>query len=407
MTGINILSVSQLNFYVKSLIDADDNLGNVFLTGEISNLTAHYQSGHIYLSLKDEKSVIKAIIFSSSAKRLKFRPQNGMKVIVRGRVSVYEPSGAYQIYIDDMQPEGIGALNLAFEQLKEKLHKEGLFDESRKKPLPKYPKRVGVITSKTGAVFFDIKNVMARRYPLAEIVFYPVMVQGTQAPEQIISAINLFNELEAADVLIVGRGGGSAEDLWAFNDEQLARAVANSKIPIISAVGHETDFTICDFVSDRRAPTPSAAAEIAVPDRSELLDSIEYNINYIYSLIFTRMNIYKEKLNALSQSKKMIRPNLMVEERKLSMDVLSSRLETLFLSEFSKYSNEFSSLAGKLDALSPLKILDSGYSVVHNSRGKIIKSVTKIKKGDLIDIQLKDGIIFCTADKVKKENLQT
>lgn len=403
MAGINILSVSQLNFYIKSVVDGDKNLNSVFLTGEISNLTDHYQSGHIYLSLKDERSSIKGIVFANSARRLKFRPQNGMKVIVRGRISVYEPNGTYQIYIDDMQPEGLGSLNLAFEQLKEKLSNEGLFDEARKKFLPRYPKKVGVITSKTGAVFFDIKNVLARRYPLAEIVFYPVMVQGEQAPRQIINAINVFNSLNAADVLIVGRGGGSAEDLWAFNDEGLARTIANSSIPIISAVGHETDFTICDFVSDKRAPTPSAAAELAVPDSSELLGIIEYNINYINSLMYTRVNAYREKLKSFTKNKSISRPDLMVEERKISLDILSGRLESLFLNEISKYRSNFSNLSGKLDALSPLKILNSGYSLAINSKGKVIKSIGRVKNGDNINIRMKDGTVECIVKQTRKE----
>ena len=240
--NVNVLTVSQLNFYIKSILDSDANLENIFLTGEISNFTDHYQSGHFYFSLKDNKSVVKAIMFAGFARRVKFRPQNGMKVIVRGRVTVYEPSGVYQVYVEDMQPDGVGALNLAFEQLKEKLLKEGLFDTKTKKSLPKYPQKVGVITSETGAVFWDIQNVMKRRFPLAEIVFQPVLVQGEGAAEQIIGAIKEFNEDALCDVLIVARGGGSIEDLWAFNDENLARAIADSKIPIVSAVGHETDF---------------------------------------------------------------------------------------------------------------------------------------------------------------------
>lgn len=405
MAEFNILSVSQLNFYIKSILDGDRNLSNIFLTGEISNLTVHYKSGHIYLSLKDEKSAIKAIIFANSAMKLKFRPENGMKVIVRGRVSAYESSGTYQIYVDDMQPEGLGALNLAFEQLKDKLFKEGLFDESRKKFLPRYPKKVGVITSKTGAVFFDIKNVMERRYPLAEVVFYPVMVQGVEAPKQIADAINIFNSRNAADVIIVGRGGGSTEDLWAFNDEKLARTIAESKIPIISAVGHETDFTICDFVADKRAPTPSAAAELAVPDRKELLGCIEYNINYINSLIYTRLISYKERLANFTKSKNMRRPDIMIEERRIALDILSGKLKSLFLNEILKHESSFSNLAGKLDVLSPLKVLNAGYSLVTNSGGRTINSVKKAGIGDYLDIRMNDGIIKCVVKEIKKEKV--
>ena len=254
-------------------------------------------------------------------------------------------------------------------------------------------------------MFFDIKNVMARRYPLAEIVFYPVMVQGSEAPKQIANAINVFNELNAADVLIVGRGGGSMEDLWAFNDEKLARTIADSKIPIISAVGHETDFTICDFVADKRAPTPSAAAELAVPDRKELLAVIEYNINYINSLIYTRINSYKERLTNFTKNKNMSRPDIMIEEKRIALDILSGKIKSLFLNEISKHENRFSSLTGKLDALNPLKVLDAGYSLVTNSGGRTIKSVKKAKIGDYLEIRMNDGIIKCVVKEIKKEKM--
>ena len=257
MQNTLVLSVSQLNRYIKMNFDADENLANIFISGEISNFTNHYRTGHLYFTLKDDSAAVRAVMFNSSAKRLKFMPEDGMKVIARGRVSVYEASGQYQLYVDDMQPDGVGALNLAYEQLKEKLQKEGLFSELHKKP---YPEKVGVITSPTGAAVRDIINVLGRRFPYAEIVFCPVLVQGDGAHLQLTDAVNLFNSERAADVIIIGRGGGSIEDLWEFNDEGLARAVYNSEIPVISAVGHETDFTICDFAADMRAPTPSAAA---------------------------------------------------------------------------------------------------------------------------------------------------
>ena len=263
-----IVSVSQLNTYLKGLLDSDPNLQYVFLSGEISNLTDHYSSGHIYLSLKDSKAVIKAVMFAFNASRLRFKPQNGMKVLVRGKVSIYELSGQYQLYIEDMQPDGIGALTLAFEQLKDKLNKEGLFDPQAKKPLPKFPEKIAVITSPTGAALQDIRNILTRRWPYAEIALYPVLVQGEGASSQLTNAINMVSESDT-DVAIIGRGGGSIEDLWAFNSEELARAIFSCKVPVISAVGHETDFTICDFVSDMRAPTQSAAAELAVPHRTE------------------------------------------------------------------------------------------------------------------------------------------
>ena len=259
MQNTLVLSVSQLNRYIKMNFDADENLANIFISGEISNFTNHYRTGHLYFTLKDDSAAVRAVMFNSSAKRLKFMPEDGMKVIARGRVSVYEASGQYQLYVDDMQPDGVGALNLAYEQLKDKLQKEGLFSELHKKPLPPYAEKVGVITSPTGAAVRDIINVLGRRFPYAEIVFCPVLVQGDGAHLQLTDAVNLFNSERAADVIIIGRGGGSIEDLWEFNDEGLARAVYNSEIPVISAVGHETDFTICDFVADMRAPTPSAA----------------------------------------------------------------------------------------------------------------------------------------------------
>ncbi|MBQ8027487.1 MAG: exodeoxyribonuclease VII large subunit, partial [Clostridia bacterium] len=264
-----VLSVGQINTFIKSIIDGDPNLSNVFVVGEISNFTNHYRTGHFYFTLKDKEAAIKAVMFRSSAQRLCFMPENGMSVIIRGRISVFERDGQYQLYADDMQPDGIGALNIAFEQLKAKLEAQGLFDSSRKKKLPSVPERVGVITSPTGAAVRDIINVLGRRFPLAKIVFHPVQVQGANAAAQIAHAIDLFNEHSAADVLIVGRGGGSIEDLWAFNEEIVALAVSKSDIPVISAVGHETDYTICDFVADMRVPTPSAAAEIAVPDWRE------------------------------------------------------------------------------------------------------------------------------------------
>ena len=279
--SMNVLSVSQITGYLKSLLEGDPNLNPVFISGEISNFTDHYRSGHLYFSLKDEKAVLKAVMFSSSARRLRFRPSDGMKVLCRGRISLYEASGQYQLYVDDMQPDGLGTLNLAYEQLKTRLEKEGLFDAARKRPIPRYPRRVGVITSPTGAAVRDICQILGRRWPMAEIVFCPVLVQGEEAAPQLVEALARMNRVDGVDTIIIGRGGGSLEDLWAFNEESVARAVAASKIPVISAVGHETDFTICDFVADLRAPTPSAAAELAVPDQMEekmLVESAWYTL---------------------------------------------------------------------------------------------------------------------------------
>lgn len=391
----SVLTVSQLNFYIKSVIDSDANLENIFLTGEISNFTDHYQSGHFYFSLKDNKSVVKAVMFAGFARRVKFRPQNGMKVIVRGRVAVYEAAGVYQVYVEDMQPDGVGALNLAFEQLKEKLLKEGLFDPLKKKPLPKYPQKVGVITSETGAVFWDIQNVMKRRFPLAEIVFQPVLVQGEGAAEQIVSAIKNFNNGVLCDVLIVARGGGSIEDLWAFNDEILARTIADSKIPIISAVGHETDFTICDFVADLRAPTPSAAAELAVPDMQKLISDIEYSASYINSLMLCRINDHRKILVDLTERGVLKSPERLFNDRKLVIDALLNALKLRFNEIISKNKEKFLLSVGKLDALSPLKLMSSGYCVALDRKNKVINRVAQVKKNDEICIVVSDGKFDC------------
>lgn len=398
--NIKILTVSQLNFYVKSIFDGDANLENVFLTGEISNFTDHYQSGHYYFSLKDNKSVVKAVMFAGFARRLKFCPRNGMKVVVRGRVSVYEASGIYQVYVEDMQPDGVGALNLAFEQLKEKLFKEGLFDSQNKKPLPKFPQRVGVITSETGAVFWDIQNVMKRRFPLAEIVFQPVLVQGEGAAKQISDAIKMFNENVACDVLIVARGGGSIEDLWAFNDENLARTIVSSNIPTVSAVGHETDFTICDFASDLRAPTPSAAAELVVPDMQKLISDIEYLASYINSLMVCRVSDYRRVLNNLTDRNVLKSPDRLFYDKKLAVDALLATLKLNFNEIFSKNKEKFLLAVGKLDALSPLKLMSSGYCVVRNDKNEVINQVKQVKKNDNIHVIVSDGEIYCKVENI-------
>ena len=398
--NVNVITVSQLNFYVKSLIDSDQNLENIFLTGEISNFTDHYQSGHFYFSLKDSKSVVRAVMFACFARRTKFSPKNGMKVIVRGRVAVYEASGVYQVYVEDMQPDGVGALNLAFEQLKDKLAKEGLFSDEKKKSLPKYPKKVGVITSETGAVFWDIQSIMKRRFPLAEIVFMPVLVQGEAAAGQIIRAINTFNENNLCDVLIIARGGGSIEDLWAFNDENLARTISRSKIPTISAVGHETDFTICDFVADLRAPTPSAAAELVVPDMKKLIFDIEYLTSYINSLMLCRIGDYKKKLDNLTKVGALSSPHKIFSDRKLKIDVLWGILNSTFKDRISKSKEKFLLFVGKLDALSPLKLISSGYCVAINDSGMIINKIDSVKGNEKIKVIVSDGEINCNVRNV-------
>lgn len=394
MNNIPVLTVGQINTYIKSIIDGDPNLNYIFVVGEISNFTNHYRTGHYYFTLKDETSAIKAVMFRSSAQRIKFIPENGMRVILRGRVSVFERDGQYQLYVDDMQPDGAGALNLAFEQLKAKLEAQGLFDASRKKPIPEIPERVGVITSPTGAAVRDILNVLGRRFPLAKIVFCPVQVQGASAAPQIAAAIDLFNLHNAADVLIVGRGGGSIEDLWAFNEEQVALAVSRSNIPVISAVGHETDFTICDFVADLRAPTPSAAAELAVPDAREQRAYVSGLLLHASSLIKQDIAEKRSVVNALSQSRVLKNPLETVEIGRQTLDNALNRLLISYKANFNASASRLSECCAKLDALSPLKVLSRGYAAVY-SDGKIADSAEKIDMNKNISVRFNDGEIEC------------
>jgi len=400
MQNTLVLSVSQLNRYIKMNFDADENLANIFISGEISNFTNHYRTGHLYFTLKDDSAAVRAVMFNSSAKRLKFMPEDGMKVIARGRVSVYEASGQYQLYVDDMQPDGVGALNLAYEQLKEKLQKEGLFSELHKKPLPPYPEKVGVITSPTGAAVRDIINVLGRRFPYAEIVFCPVLVQGDGAHLQLTDAVNLFNSERAADVIIIGRGGGSIEDLWEFNDEGLARAVYNSDIPVISAVGHETDFTICDFVADMRAPTPSAAAELAVPDANELQYALSALKNRMFLNVSSGIADRRSRLEYLTSKGVLKSPDEMLSNR-------SQRLDTAFSKMLSSYENriggkkvEFISTATALSKLDPMSVLMRGFAFVSDKSGKNVYSSQALAKGDKINVRFHDGSAVCEVKEI-------
>ena len=395
-----VLSVSQLNRYVKSIIEQDMNLQTVFVQGEISNFTNHYKTGHFYMTIKDEFSSIKAVMFKTANMRLKFMPENAMSVIIKGRVSVFERDGQYQLYIDDMQPDGIGALSFAFEQLKERLAKEGLFDAEKKKPIPAYPQRVGVVTSPTGAAIRDIINVISRRFPLAELILCPVAVQGEYAAPQIKAAIEAFNKQKAADVLIVGRGGGSIEELWAFNEEIVARAVAASEIPVISAVGHETDFTICDFAADLRAPTPSAAAELAVPDMFQQKEMLGNAGRRIESALFDKIGVERAKLEIRKSVLKRMSPQNYIDNLRVRCDRASMAMENSVKQSVTVKSKEFSALCAKLDAMSPLKILARGYSVASKD-GKIISDVSDVGKGDVINVRVSGGNIECEVTNVK------
>ncbi len=395
---MKVISVSQLNFYIKSVIEESPNLSTVYVKGEISNFTKHYQSGHMYFSLKDEKSLVKCVMFSTSAKRVRFTPQNSQEVIIRGKVSVYEPSGQYQIYVQDMQPDGIGALSLAFEELKENLFKEGLFDEAHKKSLPMYPEKVGIITSPTGAAVQDMLRILGRRWGIAEVVFCPSTVQGEKAEPELVSALKKLDS-QGLDVIIIGRGGGSVEDLWAFNSEKLAREIYACKTPIVSAVGHETDYTICDFVSDLRASTPSAAAELVVPDifeEANKLNSLYGGLNYFMDEGIKKRQLMLDNLGDMN--------NLMsnfIATKNERLQNLSKRLILSADNKLQKSANTFVGLSEKLDALSPLKVLSRGYGILEKNE-KVVKSIKDIDKDDEIKVKLADGQALLKVMEVKE-----
>lgn len=389
---IRTATVSQINGYIKAILDKNVILNNVWVKGELSNFKPHY-SGHIYTTLKDEGGVLKAVMFRGAASKLTFMPTDGMKVLARGRVGVYEPSGAYQLYIEEMIPDGVGELYIAYEQLKAKLGEEGLFDEGHKKPIPKFPKKIGVSTATTGAAVRDIINVITRRYPLAEIIIYPTQVQGNGASQSIVNAIEYFNNNEAVDTLIVGRGGGSIEDLWAYNEEIVARAIFNSKIPIISAVGHETDFTIADFVADLRAPTPSAAAEIAVPSTLELGAATENYKTRTINAILKRIENNKIRLNSMRIKK----PSEIIEENYQRIDNLVKHMENRLMLKLSDGKRELAASASKLDALSPLQTLSRGYAIAVTPEGDVVRHKTDLLSGDEFTLKLKDGDVECMA----------
>ena len=400
--NINALSVSQLNEYVKRVIDADGFLSNIYVKGEISNFTNH-RTGHLYFTLKDEGSLVKSVMFASSASKLKFMPENGMKVIVHGRIAAFTRDGTYNLYCDRMEPDGVGALYVAFEQLKRKLAAEGLFDESRKKPLPKIPTRIGVITSPTGAAVRDIINIVTRRFRYAKIVLYPSLVQGEGAAPQLIAGLKYFNETSSADVIILGRGGGSIEDLWAFNDEALAREVARSRIPVISAVGHETDFTICDFVADKRAPTPSAAAELAVPDTSELMRKIGNITGRMELLLSQNIKQRRMQLSAYAASRMLKDPIYMLDEKRTRLLSSSLMLENTMKQYCGAKRESFISLTSKLSVLDPLSVLSRGFSAVFSDSGALVKSVDNVSVGDTVTMRVADGRIETTVTKTEKE----
>lgn len=401
MEQANAVSVSQLNRYLKQKFDSDANLFGIWIKGEISNFTNHMRTGHFYMSLKDDGGVIKAIMFSGKASKLAFVPEDGMKVLCKGRVSVYEQGGSYQLYIDEMIPDGVGALYIAYEQLKNKLESEGLFAPEHKKRLPKIPYRVGVITSPTGAAVRDIINVITRRFPLAEIVLYPALVQGENAAASLVEAVRYFDTTKSVNVIIIGRGGGSIEDLWAFNDETLARTIYDCSIPIISAVGHETDFTICDFVSDLRAPTPSAAAELCVPDSNELIEKFSNLKNTVLS--YTRRTIKEKrlKLDTIAEHRIFKEPAMLIDDRKNVVLNIAEKIDTLTKISTERKKNAFLHTVSKLEALSPLAVLSRGYAYA-TSGENIIRSVDDIVCGDKINVVFSNGSATATVNEINK-----
>lgn len=393
------LSVTQLNEYIKMLLEGNPVLSDVLVKGEISNFTNH-RTGHFYFSLKDESGIVRAVMFKAYAAKLAFLPEDGMKVTVHGRVSSFVRDGQYQIYVDDIQPDGVGSLYIAFEQLKRKLAAEGLFAPERKRPIPKLPRRIGIVTSPTGAAIRDMINVLGRRFPYAQIILYPALVQGSGAAPSIIEGIKYFNETRSADVLIVGRGGGSMEDLWAFNDETLARWVAASEIPIISAVGHETDFTICDFAASLRAPTPSAAAELAVPDTEDIKRRLENVNTRNRNTILANLSRARQRLDSVSRLGVLSSPDRLLDERRMNLLYCSEKLQGQAQAYLSNGKIRFAGIAEKLGALNPLGIISRGYSAVTDERGEVVRSASQLSKGDSIKVRFSDGYAVAAVEEL-------
>lgn len=398
------LSVTQLNSYVKSLIEGDSFLGEVAVSGELSNCKLH-GSGHVYFTLKDASSEIAGVMFKSSALRLSFVPKNGMRVTVYGRVSVYEASGRYQVYANAMVAEGAGSLYEQFLKLKAKLEVEGLFDQGKKRPLPRFPKKIGIITSPTGAAIRDMINVTGRRFPSAEILICPALVQGAEAPADLCRALALMNAVGECDVLIIGRGGGSAEDLWAFNDELLVRAVAASETPIISAVGHETDTTLCDYAADFRAPTPSAAAEIAVPDKNSLLQGIDALGDRLDERMARRIGACRESLRYSAARIERYSPQARLSAAKEKLSGMSKVMESAVDKLYASRKLSFGGLVGQLEGVNPMAVIGRGYGMALDESGKVVGSVEQIEVGDKIKLILRDGEINTVVEEKTRKSV--
>ena len=399
-----VLSITQINEYIRSMMDSDALLAGLAVRGEISNYKM-YPSGHHYFTLKDEGGALKCVMFKGNAMRLKFRPENGMKVIAMGKVSVYPRDGAYQLYCSNLVLDGIGDLYAAFEQLKAKLASQGLFDPSHKKPLPRYPGVIGIITSSAGAAVHDMLRILKKRYPLAQVRLLPVRVQGAEAPGEIAAAIGYANYYKLADLLIVGRGGGSIEDLWAFNDERVAHAIYHSEIPVISAVGHEPDVTISDFVADLRAATPSNAAELAVPDQDALRQNLDSMSVMMGNLLGRQIKNARRQLNILSQSPSLTSPDQYILQRRKTLELLKGRVFTAQTRVIQGHKQRFIAATAKLDAMSPLKVLTRGYAMAQNENKTVVRSVKQVKTSEKLYVSVSDGVLTTTVTDSKENAL--
>lgn len=399
----NVLSISQLNEYIRGRMEADPLLAQVAVRGEISNYKL-YPSGHHYFTLKDESSALKCVMFKGNAMRLRFRPENGMKIIAMGKVSVFPRDGAYQLYCTAIAMDGVGDLYAAFEQLKRKLEGQGLFDPAHKKPLPKFPGTIGIITSSAGAAVHDMLRILRKRYPLSNVKLLPVRVQGAEAPGEIAAAIRYANYWHLADLLIVGRGGGSIEDLWAFNDERVAYAIYESEIPVISAVGHEPDVTISDFVADLRAATPSNAAELALPDQDALRQNLDAMTGAMAASLERQIKSAQKHLDVLSRSPALRSPDSYLQQREKSLELLKNRLISAQNQNITRKNQQFIAAVSKLDAMSPLKVLSRGYAMAQNQNGEVVRSVKQVELGERITVTFSDGKLSATV--MNKEDTQ-
>lgn len=399
----NVLSITQLNEYIRAQLDDDELLNQVAVRGEISNYKI-YPSGHHYFTLKDESSALKCVMFKGNAMRLRFRPENGMKVIAMGKVSVYPRDGAYQLYCTAMAMDGVGDLYAAFEQLKKKLAAQGLFDPEHKKPIPQYPGTIGIITSSAGAAVHDMIRILRKRYPLTRVKLLPVRVQGVEAPGEIAAAIGYANYHKLCDLLIVGRGGGSMEDLWAFNDERIAWAIYHSEIPVISAVGHEPDVTISDFVADLRAATPSNAAELAVPDMEALMQNLDEKSAAMASSLLRQLKSARQHLAVLAASPALQSPTGYLEQKEKQLEYLKNRLISAQNRNLSAKQQRYIQNVSKLDAMSPLKVLTRGYAMAENASGELVRSIHEIENGDTLNVRFCDGLVYATVVDKKELN---